>query len=101
MLMDAMNILESKLYNTKQIMSKKSDNYKNEALFYLEENDFDYRKAIKEYKDDLNTEIQYTLAQKKNTKKGGKGGQQRQSLYGDESMSGHQIVKKKKKCEIF
>ena len=62
MLMEAMNILESKLYNTKQITSKKSDNYKNEAIFYLEENEYDYRKAIKEYKDDLNTEIQYTLA---------------------------------------
>jgi hypothetical protein len=53
--MEAMEILEKKFKTN--IKSKNGQNYKNESQFYLEENGWDYRLALKEYKEDLNTEI--------------------------------------------
>ena len=60
MLDNAITVSETTAMRKQEIRKEKvqSKNYKAEAKFYFEDNDFDYWKALESYKDDLAHEVE-------------------------------------------
>jgi len=49
-----------------------SNDFKTEAIFYLEENQYDFNQSVKNYKQDLNAELELVEEKKREKKNKGK-----------------------------
>ena len=75
----------------------KAKNYRVEAKYYFEDNEFDYYKAVNAYKEDLKSEEELFTQEKEMKKRIKKGGVKVTDGFGDMSTSG----RRKEKCTIF
>lgn len=53
-------------------MHLSSNDFKTEAIFYLEENQYDFNQSVKNYKQDLNAELELVEEKKREKKNKGK-----------------------------
>lgn len=93
---------ETKAMNTNKIKRVKVEkNYRQEATFYFEDNEFDYHRSVKAYREDMDHEIKQ-FQKEKEDKKLRKKSKKKGSKVGDnyESVS-TQGCQKDKGCSIF